>query len=148
MTKSIEEWIKTYEKKTGDTYNCPKDFDLYWLPERGFAQYRFFDGILIVYQLCGDIHFWYDLAKLICLAKGGHAVSTVSILPILPYLRLLKFKVEKDEEKDGHHRYFCHDESGRKVIATYKNTGDDGTDAYFVTCYVTELYEKLGGKDG
>ncbi len=141
MIKTLEEWVDKYETERDDPMVCPKGFDMYWLPERGFAQYKFVDGILVVYQLCGDIQFWFDLAKLICLAKGGHAVSTVSILPIKPYLRLLKFRIVKDEEKDGKHRYYCKDESGRKVIATYKNTGDDGNDNYFVTVYVKEPYE-------
>lgn len=143
MIKTLEEWVDKYETDRDDPFACPKGFECYWLPERGFAQYRFVDGILVVYQLCGDIHFWFDLAKLICLAKGGHAVSTVSILPIKPYLRLLKFKIVKDEERDGKHRYYCKDEAGRRVVATYKNTGDDGNDNYFVTVYITEPYEEV-----
>lgn len=142
MIKSLEEWIAKYENDRNDPFVLPKGFDFYWLPERGFAEYRFVDGILVVYQLCGDIHYWFDTAKLICLAKGGHAVATTCILPILPYFRLLKFKVMKDEEKDGHHRYFCKDEAGRKVIATYKDTDSDGNDTYWVTVYVKELYKE------
>lgn len=142
MIKSLAEWVDKYEEKTNDPFVTPKGFDLYWLPERGFAQYRFVDGIMVVYQICGDIHFWYDLAKLLCLSKGGHAVSTVCILPILPYLRLLKFRIVKQEEVDGHFRFYCRDEAGRKVIVTYKATSEDGTDSYFLTCYVTELYKE------
>lgn len=141
--KSLKEWIDKYEKERNDPFVIPKGFDFYWLPERGFAEY-FFDekGILVVYQICGDIHFWFDLAKLICLAKGGHAVSTVCILPILPYLRLLKFKIVKKEERDGHFRFWCKDEAGRKVIATYKGTDEEGNDSYYVTIYVKELYKE------
>jgi hypothetical protein len=143
MIKTLEEWVEKYETERDDPMVCPKGFDMYWLPERGFAQYKFVDGILVVYQICGDIQFWFDLAKLICLAKGGHAVSTVCILPILPYLRLLKFKIVKKEERDGHFRFWCKDEAGRKVIATYKGTDEEGTDSYYVTIYVKELYKEV-----
>lgn len=146
MIKSLEEWIDKYETERDDPFITPKGFKLYWLPERGFAQYRFVDGILVVYQLCGDIHYWFDLAKLLCLSKGGYAVSTVCILPILPYLRLLKFRIVKKEEVNGKYRFFCKDEAGRKVIATYKGTDEEGNDSYFVTVYVTELYKE--GNDG
>lgn len=146
MIKTLAEWVDKYETERGDPFVTPKGFDFYWLPERGFAQYKFVDGIMVVYQICGDIHYWFDLAKLLCLSKGGHAVSTVCILPILPYLRLLKFRIVKREEVDGHYRFFCRDEAGRKVIATYKGTDEDGEDSYFVTVYVTELYKE--DKDG
>ena len=100
--KSLKEWIDKYEKERNDPFVIPKGFDFYWLPERGFAEYLFDEkGILVVYQLCGDIHFWFDLAKLLCLAKGGHAVSTVCIIPIIPYLRLLKFKIVKRKSETG-----------------------------------------------
>lgn len=143
MIKTLTEWINKYESERDDPFVLPKGFDFYWLPERGFVEYLFHEGILVVYELCGDIHFWFDMAKLICLSKGGHAVSTVCILPILPYLRLLKFKIMKDEVVDGHHRFFCKDEAGRKVIATYKATDEkSGEDSYFVTLYVDELYKE------
>lgn len=134
--KTLNQWIDKYEEKTKDEFSLPNGFNLYWLPERGFAQYRLHEGLLVIYQLCGDIHFWYDLAKLLCVSNGGYAVSAVSILPIKPYLRLLKFKIEKEETVNGKHRYYCTDDSGRPVIATYKGTDKDGTDSYFVTCYV------------
>lgn len=142
---TLEEWIKRYEEKTGDDFMLPPGFTLYWLPNRGFAEYRYVDDILVVYQLCGDIHFWYDLACLLCIQKGGVSVSTVCTCPIRPYLRLLGFKVREEYEKNGKYRFICEDKLGRKVIATYRSTDDTGCDTYFVSSYMSEMY---GGNDG
>ena len=51
MIKTLKEWVEKYETERDDPVVCPKGFDMYWLPERGFAQYKFVDGILVVYQL-------------------------------------------------------------------------------------------------
>lgn len=145
MILSLNDWIKRYEEKTGDTFNIPAGFLFYWLPNRGFAQYKFSNGVFVVYQVCGDIHFWYDIACLMCIQNGGRAVSTVCTCPIEPYLRLLKFSIQEKYENNGKNRYICKDQFGRKVIATYRSTDDTGCDTYFVTSYMYEMY---GGANG
>lgn len=141
MMKSLEEWIQRYEEKTGDEFMLPAGFQLWWLPNRGFAQMRLYEDLVIVYQLCGDIHFWYDIACLIAMMNGAKAVSTISTVSIRPYLRLLHFKVKQTEEKEGKYRFLCEDMYGRKVVATYRSTDDTGADTYFVTSYMKERYE-------
>lgn len=145
MILSLNDWVKRYEEKTGDTFTLPPGFQLYWLPTRGFAQYRLYGDLIIVYQLCGDIHFWYDLGCLMCIQNGGRAVATISTCPIKPYLRLLGFSIRETFEKNGRMRYICEDKLGRKVVATYRSTDDTGCDTYFVTSYMYEMY---GGKHG
>lgn len=145
MILSINEWIKRYEDKTGDEFVLPAGFQLFWLPNRGFAQYRFYEGMLVVYQLCGDIHFWYDLACLMCIQNGGNAVSTICTCPIKPYLRLLGFEIKEEEDREGKKRYICKDKFGRKVVATYRSTDDTGCDSYFVTSYMDKMYGGING---
>lgn len=118
---------------------------MWWLPHRGFAQYRFFNGLLVVYQLTGDMAFWYDLACLLCFNHNGRAVATICTLPIYPYFRLLHFKVKEEYEKNGQKRIIGEDRYGRKVVATYRSTDDTGTDTYWVTSY---MFEPYGGKNG
>lgn len=148
MILSLEEWINRYEEKTGDEFILPAGFQLYWLPNRGFAEYRLVDNILVVYQLCGDIAYWYDTACLLALQNNAVAVSTIATVPILPYLRLLHFEIMREEEKDGRKRFYCRDRLGRKVIATYHGTDDTGCDNYFVSSYMNELYEEEGEQHG
>lgn len=145
MILSLNEWVKRYEDKTGDEFILPSGFQLFWLPNRGFAQYKFSNGILVVYQVCGDIHFWYDIACLMCIQNGGKAVATICTCPIRPYLRLLGFEIEEEETRNGQKRYICKDQFGRKVVATYRSTDNTGCDSYFVTSYMNEMY---GGKNG
>lgn len=139
--KTLEEWIDRYEEKTGDEFMLPAGFQLWWLPERGFAEYRLVDGILVVYQLCGDIHFWYDLACLMAMQNKAACVSTIAALPIYAYLRLLRFEIMEEEERDGRKRFLCRDPLGRKVVATYRGTDDAGCDNYFVSAYMFEKYK-------
>lgn len=145
MILSLKEWIDRYEEKTGDEFTLPPGFQLYWLPNRGFAEYMYSNGVFVVYQLCGDIHFWYDIACLMCIQMGGVSVSTVCTCPIKPYLRLLGFTIKKEYDRDGKKRYICADKFGRKVIATYRSTDDTGCDTYFVSSYMNEMY---GGDNG
>lgn len=141
MTKSFNEWVDEYEEKTGEEFTLPPGFSLYFLPERGFAQYRLVNGLVIVYQLCGDILYWFDVGKMIAHMNGAKAVATVCILPIKAYIRLLRCHIVKDEEKDGKHRYVCKDSIGHKLICTYRST-EEGTDTYFCTYYLD------GGRHG
>lgn len=145
MILSLKDWVDRYEEKTGDEFMLPPGFQMWWLPHRGFAQYKYSNGVFIVYQLCGDIAFWYDIACLMCFQNGGKAVSTICTVPILPYLRLLKFHIKEVKEKNGRKRYICADRYGRKVVATYRSTDENSEDSYFVTSYMIEPY---GGKNG
>jgi hypothetical protein len=82
------------------------------------------------------------MAQLICLENQGHVVTTICIVPILPYLRLLHFTIKEEYTKDGCKRYICADKYGRKVIATFKDTDEKGQDSYYVTMYLDQLYEE------
>lgn len=141
MTMTLEGWIRRYEEKTGDEFTLPAGFQLFWLPNRGFSEYLLKDDIFIVYQVCGDIAFWYDVACLMALQNHATCVSTIATVPILPYLRLLHFEIMKTEDKNGRKRFWCRDPLGRKVVATYRSTDDNGEDNYFVSCYMNEMYK-------
>lgn len=140
MTKTLNEYIELYEEKTGEEFVVPAGFQLLYLPERGFAEIMIHEGLVVVYQMCGDLLFWFDTAKLMAESNDLRAVATICILPILPYIRLLRCRIKEDIVQNGHHRYICEDAVGNTLICTYRST-EEGTDTYFCTYYI-------GGQNG
>lgn len=102
---TFEEWVKVYEEKTGDEHTCPEGFTTLFDEEKGYAQY----GVsvdrktLYVYEACGDGKYWYDLGVKYCKDHNIPKMITICTRHILPYLRLLKFKIEKKEIQAHRH---------------------------------------------
>lgn len=142
--KTLEDWCKLYTEKTGDEVDIPEGFQIYYLPHRGFSLMKadFEGGILMVYHLCGDIKFWYDVAELLCQQNPQlRCISTICTRNIDAYCRLWHWEIVKKEEINGEKRYVCKDDLGRKVIITHCGyIRDTRKSKYFVTKY---LYERL-----
>lgn len=149
--KSLKDWIKLYEEKTGDKAQLLDGYRLFYLAERGFATMKpDFEGrMMVVHETCGDGRFWRDYAEMIGAGLGFTAVGTICTRPILPYIRSFGWEILTDEEKDGKHRYLCQDSIGRKVVCTYMCDGDNGRPPqYWVVSYfndkaVTSLEEAV-----
>ena len=73
---TLEEWIKFYEDKTQDKFECPKGFNFLWMPYRGFTVFKpdREGGIFLIYLTCGDGHFWYDVCEIFCKDELGRDV--------------------------------------------------------------------------
>lgn len=137
----LGEWIKRYEEKTGDKFLLPKGFQLYFLPERGFAQFKIdFEGsILMIYQACGDAKFWRDVGELMCIMNNIDHISTICTVNIDAYIRIFGWKPYNVENVNGQKRYHCYDTLGRKVIATFKGIDEaTGEPSYWVTQYLRD----------
>lgn len=118
MTK--EEWIKTYEEKTGDEHKLPDGFREKYLPDKGYCQYGVDteNGVLYIYEVCGDGKFWHDVGRLICLEKGLSRIATICTRNLKPYIRLFGGKVtEEIVMKDGTLRLFGTNVDGRRFVA-------------------------------
>lgn len=139
--KTLKEWIKIYEEKTGDRAELPKDYRLFYLAERGFAIMKpDTEGkIMTVYQTCGDGKFWRDMAELYACALGLECVATICTRPIKAYIRAFGWEILKEKCVDGRYRFCCQDGIGRKIIITHRNDGEDGKlPEYWVTQYLNE----------
>ncbi len=138
--KTLAEWIILYESKTNDKVELPKGFQLYFLPERGFCQYKvdIDNKMLIVYQLCGDAKFWRDVGELICLVNKLDSISTICTRNILAYIRFWGWKIKQQFDVNNQKRFICEDTQGRKIIITHKHIDGNGDVAYWVTHYITE----------
>lgn len=97
MSKTFEEWVKAYEEKTGDEHYTPEGFTVLYDKDRGYAQYYVDKGynFMYVYEACGDGRYWYDVGIKICRDYNVPKMITICTRHILPYLRLMQFKIEK-----------------------------------------------------
>ncbi len=133
--KTLYDYVKEYEEKTGEEFQTPQGFTLFFLPERGFAQMRIYEGMVVVFQVCGDLLFWFDFAKVMAASNGCKCVITTCIRHILPYIRKLRCHIVK---KEGDYRYICEDELGNKSIYSWR-LANDGSDTYTCTYYLGEV---------
>lgn len=140
LVKSLKGWIQQYEEKTGDKFDMPKGFKLYYLPERGFASMKvdMESKMCIIYQTCGDGKFWRDMAELMFTNLGINCLSTICTREIKPYIRAFHWTILDEECKNGQYRFLCQDSIGRAIIITHKDVGDNGIPEYWVTQYIRQ----------
>lgn len=89
---TFEEYVKVYEKKTGDEHDCPDGYTTLYDKDKGYAQYKVENNRLYIYEVCGDGRYWYDLGIKICQDHNIPFIVTVCTCKIKPYLRLMKLK--------------------------------------------------------
>ena len=133
---SLEDWIAFYEKKTGEKFERQEDWTFFYHPEKGFCQYGSTKDMVIINQLCGDIHFWKDRAEEIAKAMGINHLGTWYIRKnVRPYARLLGFEIYKEEElPDGLKRYYGRNKvTGKEGLASPAFRYESGRQAYFIT---------------
>lgn len=142
--KTLSEWIKIYEEKTKDKVEVPYGYRLFYLAERGFAiispvvQEIGGNGLVFVYQTCGDAKFWRDFAEITFAAPLGlDAVCTACTRHIKPYIRSFGWEILEEQCVNGKHRFLCQDSIGRAVIITeWEQANEDtGEPIYYVSHY-------------
>ena len=134
MEHTLHEWIKIYEKKTGEEFKPSNGFKLFFFPARGFAEIRV-NNMVIVKQMCGDIMFWRNLVEFFSQVLGYEYAGTYCIRNIKAYIRLCGFTINDTETlENGLKRYFCTDKHGKKGQASpawiSNATGNAG---YYIT---------------
>lgn len=134
-SRTLEEWIKFYEDKTGDPVLLPVGFQMFWLAERGFCQYKIdVEGkMLIIYQVSGDAKFWHDMGEVICLANNLDYMATICTRNIKAYIRFWQWSIVEEFDINNQKRFICKDINGRKVVITHQGINDKGNPTYYVT---------------
>lgn len=133
---TLDEWVEFYEKKTGEKFERQGGWALFYFPERGFCQYRATEDMVIINQLCGDIHFWKDVAEVLAKERGFSHLGTWYIRRnVEAYARLLGFEIYKTENlSDGLKRYYGKNKStGKEGLASPAFRYESGRQAYFIT---------------
>ena len=133
MNKTLEDWIALYNKKNYEEFTRDKRFELFYLPEKGFAEIVDTGKMIIVNQMCGEFKFWRDVVEQMSRNSRYKVAGTICIRSILPYIRLAGFKIDRIEETNLGDRYFCTDKrTGQKGQAS-----PAGKDTWFITWEVT-----------
>lgn len=136
MKKTLEEWIEFYEKKAGVKYKAPdKRTTRFYFPDKGFAEIGVSKDIVIVHQLCGDAHFWKQVAEVLATEHGIHYLGTWCIRNIKPYIRYFGVKIESTEDLGkGLTRYHGKfKDTGKIATFTPKFEAKNGNIGYLVT---------------
>lgn len=133
MNKTLEQWIALYDKKIPEKFKRDERFELFYLPEKGFAEIIDTGKMVVINQMCGELKFWREVAEKISRRRGYKIAGTICVRPILPYLRLAGFKIEQTVETIYGDRYFCADKhTGQRARVSPTSTGD-----YLITWGVT-----------
>lgn len=134
---TLNKYITLYETKTGESYELPVGFRLFYLPNRGFCQYAKseIDKAIIVYHCCGDGEFWRDYGALMAKDHGYDKLVTLLCRPVKPYIRAMKWTITRSGvHADGREWYVLHDTTDNLVIIRESHTNPNtGNKIYHVT---------------
>jgi len=129
MSKSLDDWIKIYNKKIPEGFKRDERFALFYLPEKGFAEVADVGKMIMVNQLCGEFKFWRWFAESLAQKLGYTHAGTICIRNIKPYIRMAGFVPYDTEKTSQGDRYFCKDKrTGQKGQASPAGAG-----TYYVT---------------
>lgn len=63
MTRTLDEWISYYNRKTPEKFERDERFELFFSPEKGFCEVGERGDIMIINQLAGDGRYWKALVS-------------------------------------------------------------------------------------
>ena len=135
MTKSLEEWIKLYEKKTGTAFKAAPRATLQFDADKGFAEFGVFKDMVIIGQLCGDAKHWKNFGENLAKQLGLNHLGTWCIRKLEPYIKFFNVEVDMIEEAgEGLKRYHGHfKDTGKKALFSPRSRNSAGKIVYMVT---------------
>ena len=135
-TRTLEEWIELYEKKTGLKYETPDPRTVrFYFPDRGFAEIGIAKDMVVIGQVSGDGFFWKQVAEILAAERGIKNLGCWVVRSIEPYIKLFDVEIEKIEEleKDFKRYYGKFKSTGKKVLFTPQGKISNGKLRYVVT---------------
>lgn len=136
---TLEKYIEKYEQRTGEKFEPKQGFKLFYLPDRGFCEYRVNtdDDIVMIYQLSGDGKFWRDFGLLLAqLTHCSHLGTICSRDNIKAYIRFWGYEIDREEPlPDGLVRYHCKQKNNNKpgLCSPAWTDKETGKVSYFIT---------------
>lgn len=134
--KTLEEWIKIYEKKAQVKYEPPdKRVRRFYFADKGFAEICVLKDMVVVHQLCGDAKFWKNVAEVIAMEHGLNHLGTWCIRKVEPYIKFFNVEVVETENLGaGLKRYHGKfKDTGKSAIFTPNFIAKNGNIGYLVT---------------
>lgn len=135
MKRTLEEWIKIYEKKTGVKFEADPRAKLQFDAEKGFAEFGATDNQVVIGQLCGDAKYWKKVGEILARQLGLNHLGTFCIRKIEPYIKLFNVEIDMTEEAgEGLSRYHGHfKDTGKKALFSPYARNAAGNVVYLVT---------------
>ena len=135
MKKTLEEWIKIYEKKTGTEFKADPRAKLQFNPEKGFAEFGVYEDMVIVGQCCGDAKYWKEIAEYLASQLDLKHLGTWCCRKIEPYIKLFNVEIEFTEDAgEGLKRYHCRiKDTGKPALFSPRSRNSAGNVVYMVT---------------
>ena len=133
--KTMDDWIKLYEKKTGVKFEPDSRATLKFDPEKGFAEFGVFGNMVVIGQLSGDAKYWKKLAENLAQQLGLNHLGTWCIRNVEAYIKLFNVEVDMIEEAgEGLKRYHGHfKDTGKKALLSPRSRNSAGNVVYMVT---------------
>ena len=135
-TKTLDEWIELYEKKTKLKYEQPDPRTIrFYFPDRGFAEIGITKDMVVIGQISGDGIFWKQVAEVLAAERGINHLGCWLVREVEPYLKLFRIEIEKVEEKEiGFKRYYGKfKDTGKKILLTPQGKITNGNIRYIAT---------------
>lgn len=115
---TLKEYIEFYDKHTGEPFMYQPGFSFFYSPEHGFCEYRFGNEGLYIWQMCGDLSYWIDIAYKLCQEVKCPSMTAFIVRHPKPFIRRLGFRITETECKEGQYRYHAVNEKGETLTAT------------------------------
>ena len=142
MSKTPEEWIKIYEKKTETKFKPDKNFRLIFLPEKGFCEISADETKILVGATMGDGKFWKRFAEKIAREVNYKYCGTTCIRKeILAYIRLFGHKIFSIDENKNLKGYYTADKDGNCALLA-ECIFEDGKHGYKILWQVPKVVKE------
>lgn len=135
-SKTLEEWIELYEKKTNLKYEEPDKRTIrFFFPDRGFAEIGAAKDMVVIGQMSGDGVFWKQVAEVLAMERGITHLGSWLVRNPETYLKLFGVEIENVEEAvpDMKRYYGKFKDTGKKVLITPEGRMTNGNVRYIVT---------------
>ena len=134
--RTLTEWIDYYNSKTGNRFERDERYRLLYHPSRGFVELMPGKTMLIVGQMCGDGHFWKDMADALAASLGYQYVGAQGIRKSAwAYARCFGYRLDRvNDLGDGEKQYFgTHRATGKHIRVSPGFRQEDGSWSCFLT---------------
>lgn len=118
--KTLDEYMALYEQKTGEAFEFNSNFSFFYEPEHGFCEYNATETDLYIWQMCGDLKYWINIAYETARRMGLNTISSFVVRKPKPFIRALGFKIVDSECVDNCYRYTCENKAGETMVVTQR----------------------------
>lgn len=135
-SRTIDEWIEIYEKKTKLKYETPDPRTRrFYFPDRGFAEIGIAPDMVVIGQMSGDGIFWKQVAEILAAERGIKNLGSWLVRDVEGYIKFYGVEIEKVEEKEkGFKRYYGKfKDTGKNVLLTPQGKISNGNIRYIAT---------------